>query len=55
MAANDKQKIVVLDIAANSQALIEARLAAGNVIECMVSLAPVLNKLLIVYAIPEIP
>jgi len=54
MAINDKQKIAVLDIDANTKATLEAKLAAGYVIEHIVSLSPTLPKLLIVYAEPPI-
>jgi hypothetical protein len=53
MPINDKQKIVVLDIDANTKATIEAKLALGYVITHVVSLAPVLSKLVIIYATPE--
>lgn len=53
MAVNDKQKIAVLDIAAGTQALIEAKLAEGYVITHICSLAPAQNKILIIYVIPE--
>ena len=52
MPVNDKQKIIVLDIAANTQTLIEQKLALGYVILFMVNLQPAINKLLIVYATP---
>lgn len=52
MAINDKQKIVLIDINANTQQLIEAKLALGFVIIQMVSLLPTYTKLLIVYATP---
>lgn len=54
MPINDKQHIALIDVAANSQALIEAKLQAGYVIQFIVSLTPVFNKLLIVYATPDI-
>lgn len=53
MAVNNKQKIIVLDISANTQELIEDKLQQGYVIEFMLSLTPVFNKFLIVYATPE--
>ncbi len=54
MAANDKQKIIVLDIAANSKTLIEEKLQDGYVITHICSLAPALSKILIVYTKPEV-
>lgn len=53
MPVNDKQHIVLIDIAAGSQIAIEAKLAAGYVIQFIVNLQPLINKLLIVYATPE--
>lgn len=53
MAVNDKQKIIVLDITANTKTLIEDRLLEGYVITHIVNLQPSINKLLIVYATPE--
>jgi hypothetical protein len=55
MAANIHQKIVLIDINANTQALIEAKLLEGYVIISMVSLLPTFTKLLIIYVIPVIP
>lgn len=52
MAANTKQKIWIADINVATQAAIEAKLAAGYVIENIVSLTPTYTKLLIVYAEP---
>lgn len=54
MPANDKQKIVILDIDANTKAAIEAKLALGYVIQHVCSLAPALSKIVIVYSTPEI-
>ena len=51
---NDKQKIIVLDINANTQQLIEAKLADGFVILSVTNLQPAFAKLLIVYATPEV-
>ena len=51
---NDKQKIIVLDINANTKALIEEKLLEGYVIQHIVSLSPTLTKLVIVYSTPEI-
>lgn len=53
MAVNDKQKIIAIDIAANTQALIEAKLLQGYVILHIVSLLPTYPKLIIIYATPE--
>jgi len=52
MAVNDKQKIVTVAIAADTQQLIEAKLALGYVILFVVNLQPSVNKLLIIYATP---
>jgi hypothetical protein len=54
MAVNDKQKIAIFDIAANTKTLIEEKLNEGFVIQFIVNLQPSINKLLIVYATPEI-
>lgn len=54
MPVNDKQKIIVLDINANSKTLIEDKLADGYVIAHICSLAPALSKILIVYTTPEV-
>lgn len=54
MAANTKQKIIVLDINVNTQTLIEEKLALGYVILFCVNLQPAFSKLLIIYATPEI-
>ena len=53
MAVNNKQKIAVLDINANTKTTIDGYLALGYVILFIVSLAPTLAKLLIVYATPD--
>jgi len=55
MAANIYQKIAVLDIAANTQQLIEQKLTQGYVIISITNLQPSINKLLIVYVIPDLP
>jgi hypothetical protein len=52
MAANDKQKIILLNIDANTQATIEAKLAIGYVIQFIVNLQPLYAKLLIIYSTP---
>jgi hypothetical protein len=54
MAQNDIQKIALIDINANTQALIEAKLTEGYVIISITSLLPTYPKLLIVYVIPEV-
>jgi hypothetical protein len=54
MAINDKQKIVLVDISANTQNLIEQKLEIGYVIIFIVNLQPSVNKLLIVYVTPDI-
>jgi hypothetical protein len=53
MPINDKQKIAVVDITPATQTLIESKLFQGYVIQHIVNLAPVYNKLLIIYALPE--
>jgi len=53
MAANDKQKIILLDILAGTEQLIKDKLALGYVILSITNLQPSVNKLLIVYATPE--
>jgi hypothetical protein len=50
---NDKQKIALLAIDANTQTIIETKLAEGYVIILIVSLQPLFPKLLIVYTTPE--
>jgi hypothetical protein len=54
MPINNKQKIILLDISGSTQTLIEEKLALGYVILFMVNLQPAFNKLLIVYATPEV-
>ena len=54
MAVNDKQKIALIDIDANTKATIDAKLAQGYVILFIVSLLPTYPKLLIVYATPDV-
>lgn len=51
--ANDKQKIILVDIGAGSEQFIKDKLAEGFVIQFIVNLQPSVNKLLIVYATPE--
>ena len=52
MAANDIQKIIVLDIAAGTEQAIKDKLNEGYVIVSITNLQP-LNKILIVYVTPE--
>ena len=52
---NIYQKIVLLDINANTKTLLETKLFEGYVIQHVVNLNPTFEKLLIVYVIPEIP
>jgi hypothetical protein len=52
MPVNNKQKLVLIDIDANTVATLQARLAQGYVIEFMISLLPTFTKILIVYALP---
>ena len=52
MAINDKQKIAVVDIAANTKDLIVQKLAEGYVIQSVTNLTPI-AKLLIVYSTPD--
>ena len=54
MPINDKQKVDLLDINANSLQLIRDKLALGWVILFIVDLQPLFSKLLIVYATPEL-
>jgi len=54
MAVNNIQKIAVLDINANTKPTIDNYLAQGYLIIFIVSLAPTLAKLLIVYVTPDI-
>lgn len=49
---NDFQKIVLLDIDANTKAIIESKLAEGYVITHVVNLQPKYEKLLIIYTTP---
>jgi len=47
-----KQKLIVVDINTETKTFLEQKLSEGFVITQMVSLAPVFNKLLIIYATP---
>lgn len=51
--ANTLQKIVLLDINANTLSLIEAKLSDGYYIHKVINLQPSVNKLLIIYTLPE--
>jgi hypothetical protein len=53
MPINDKQKIITLEINAQSEQVIKDRLADGYVIQSITNLQPSVNRLLIVYATPE--
>jgi hypothetical protein len=53
MPINDKQKIAIVDNAAGTLADINAKLQQGYVIQHIINLAPVFNKLLIVYSTPD--
>ena len=50
-----KQKLIVVDIDAGTKTFLDQKLVEGFVITQMVSLTPVYDKLLIIYAIPEEP
>jgi hypothetical protein len=52
MPVNIYQKIIIVDINANTKAFIESKLLEGYVITMIVNLAPTLPKLLIVYGLP---
>jgi len=52
MAANNIQKIDLIDISANSLQLLRDKLALGWVIISITSLQPLFAKLLIQYVIP---
>lgn len=54
MAVNDKQKITIIDNNAAIKTTIDAKLLEGYVILFMLNLAPVQNKILIIYATPEV-
>ncbi len=54
MPVNDKQKIALVDIDANTKTTIESKLNQGYVIEFIVDLQPLYSKLLIIYATPEV-
>jgi hypothetical protein len=54
MAVNDKQKIVLIDIDANTKQNIETKLTQGYVIISITSLLPTFVKLLIVYVTPDV-
>jgi len=53
MPANDKQKVALLNIDANTLATIQQKLLDGFVIQVIVNLQPAQSKLLIVYSTPD--
>jgi hypothetical protein len=53
-APNVKQKLFVIDIAANTQATLQSYLDLGYVLHQIVSLTPTYNKLLLVYYDPQV-
>lgn len=53
MPINDLQKVVLVDINANTLQLMQDKLQQGAVIQFIVSLLPTYTKLLIVYATPD--
>lgn len=55
MATPKGQKIIVLDINAETEAFIQNALNNGYAIWCITSLTPVYNKLIIIYAEPPDP
>lgn len=55
MAANNIQKVDLIDINANSLQLMRDKLALGWVIVSITNLQPLYARLLIQYVIPEIP
>lgn len=54
MTVNDKQKIALVDIDANTKTFIETKLTEGYVILSVTNLQPAFAKLLIVYATPDV-
>lgn len=50
---NIYQKIAVIDIDANTKSVLETKLNEGYCIMKIVNLQPAVNKLLIVYTLPE--
>lgn len=53
MAANNTQKIALLNIDANTENTIKNYLLQGYYIHFIVSLLPTYTKLLVIYSIPE--
>ena len=53
MAANPYQKVAVIDINTQTEANIQAGLAAGYVIQQIVSLLPTYPKLVVIYSTPD--
>lgn len=53
--SNTSQHIAVLNIATDTKTLIEAKLLEGYLIQSITSLAPTLDKILIVYVLNDIP
>lgn len=51
--ANTLQKIAILDIDANTKSVIETKLNEGYYIHQITNLQPSVNKLLIVYTLPD--
>lgn len=54
MAVNDKQKTVLINIDAAAKDTIDQKLIEGYVILSVTNLQPSINKLLIIYATPEV-
>lgn len=52
---NDRQKIAILDIDAGTKIIIEQKLQDGFLIQSITNLQPKLDKLLVVYALNDIP
>jgi hypothetical protein len=53
MAVNDKQKLALIDIDANTLTNLQDKLQQGYVIIFIISLLPTFTKLLILYTTPE--
>lgn len=54
MEPNERQKIITLDISAQTEQLIKDYLLLGYVLHQIVNLQPAVNKLLIVYYDPAV-
>lgn len=52
---NERQKVALLDIEPNTIELIEAKLLDGYLIQHMINLQPKYDKLLVIYALNELP